>query len=531
MEELEVVGESERTEESEGVEETEGTEVIEEAEGTEGEGTEETKGVEGTDVTEETEGAGKAYVDIPEKEGEFYEMEIAVDEGKFDGNSGDIEVGKFVSFYYTGEFGGKGTPINPKIYSVRKDVTSWAQVLHDKKPKLHQRIWKPTRPIREWTMENQRKFFDDFAKEQGFDPLIAKNWYKFEKKDIDAKIGKGLLHKHNDSLIRALFAIYPEIGLDAGKFKSIPANYWANPDNRKKFFVDYAKERGFDPEIPENWYSVELSDLRKKKGSAGLTKIHKGSLKAALNATFPDIGFKNHKFAKSPTDYWKSPANQRMFFDEFSKSRNFDPLFPKNWYSVKHTDLLATKGCSTIVEQHGSLAKALISNYPNIGLEESQITRTPYAQLYDTPEKRRAFLDAFAARHKFDPKIPDNWYSVTRESVIDSKGGDGLLKQYNRNLINALMDIYPDIGLRREHFRFGKKNFFKLFRELSKLKEFDSKDPRKWYSITSKDILGIPGSKNIKTVFPTLAAALLYNFPNIGLDASKFHPSLFEELH
>ena len=27
------------------------------------------------------------------------------------------------------------------------------------------------------TKEGQRKFFDDFARERGFDPLVATNWY------------------------------------------------------------------------------------------------------------------------------------------------------------------------------------------------------------------------------------------------------------------------------------------------------------------------------------------------------------------
>lgn len=30
---------------------------------------------------------------------------------------------------------------------------------------------------------------------------------------------------------------------------------WNDTRNRKKFFEDYAKENGFDPLVPENWYN------------------------------------------------------------------------------------------------------------------------------------------------------------------------------------------------------------------------------------------------------------------------------------
>lgn len=485
---------------------------------------------EGTDTTK------TAETTKPEKGkgSEFYDMEMAVDEGKFDGNSGDIEVGKFVSFYYAGELSGRGPPINPKIYSVRKDVSSWAQVLHDKqdtKPKLHQRIWKPALPVNDWTMENQRKYFNNFAQQNGFNPLIAKNWYSRMGKEIEEKEGRGLLDKYNGSMIKALLAIYPEIGLDPSKFRIVPVGYWSKAENRKKFLVEFAKEKGFDPEVADNWTSVLQSDLAKKKGAGGMLKIYGNSFKRALVDIFPNVSFKKHKFAQAPADYWKTQSNQKMLFDEFAESKKFDPLNPNNWYSVKDADLSSTKGWATVRKLHGTLAKALLFNYPNIALDETRLVRVSYAQLYDTPEKRRAFMDRFAARHKFDPNVPDNWYSVTRDLVSNTKGGASLLKRYKSSLITALFDIYPDIGLKREKFKFATKNFLKLFVDFARKKQFDPKDHRKWYSITAKDILDMPGSNLIKTIFPNLAAALLHNFPNIGLDISKLDPSLTKDLH
>lgn len=36
-------------------------------------------------------------------------------------------------------------------------------------------------------------------------------------------------------------------------------------ENRKQFFVSYAREHGFDPLIPENWYSVDPKSILNDK--------------------------------------------------------------------------------------------------------------------------------------------------------------------------------------------------------------------------------------------------------------------------
>lgn len=36
---------------------------------------------------------------------------------------------------------------------------------------------------------------------------------------------------------------------------------WGKIENRRKFFEDYAKEKGFDPLVPHNWYRLPRSDI------------------------------------------------------------------------------------------------------------------------------------------------------------------------------------------------------------------------------------------------------------------------------
>jgi len=44
-----------------------------------------------------------------------------------------------------------------------------------------------------------------------------------------------------------------------------PKGYWKNLPNCRKFFDDYAQEKGFDPLDAKNWYAVNLGALRKTK--------------------------------------------------------------------------------------------------------------------------------------------------------------------------------------------------------------------------------------------------------------------------
>lgn len=42
-------------------------------------------------------------------------------------------------------------------------------------------------------------------------------------------------------------------------------NHWSDDGNRKKFFMELAKEKGFDPLVAENWHSIPADIMRNVK--------------------------------------------------------------------------------------------------------------------------------------------------------------------------------------------------------------------------------------------------------------------------
>lgn len=139
--------------------------------------------------------------------------------------------------------------------------------------------------------------------------------------------------------------------------------------------------------------------------------------------------------------YWQVSDNRKRFFDSFATRKEFDPLIAFNWYSVSSTDVMEEKGGNSIMAFYGkSLAQALTTVYPNIGLQQANFSHAPrkfyyyhyicycfIAVLRDTNPtidkyyhdiaNQRAFFDDFAAKQGFDPLISHNWYSVSTVEI------------------------------------------------------------------------------------------------------------------
>ncbi len=69
-------------------------------------------------------------------------------------------------------------------------------------------------------------------------------------------------------------------------------NYWSDALNRRKFFIEFATQKGFDPLVPENWRNITRKELA-KKGPLG---YYQGNIHRALADVFPDSGMHFFRF-------------------------------------------------------------------------------------------------------------------------------------------------------------------------------------------------------------------------------------------
>ena len=175
--------------------------------------------------------------------------------------------------------------------------------------------------------ENRRVFFEKYAANNGFDPRIPSNWYSRSREKIKSipvsssstlpspspylssnffsQGAMQVISYHNYSVSRALIELFPEVPLLLTSFKvdkslvlekstppfsplsilcplfqsfsSRPSlasflslNYliqapWYYTENRKNFFLNYAKENGFDALVAENWYLQSRTRIKSQK--------------------------------------------------------------------------------------------------------------------------------------------------------------------------------------------------------------------------------------------------------------------------
>eukprot|EP00026_Physarum_polycephalum_P003383 Phypoly_transcript_03394.p1 GENE.Phypoly_transcript_03394~~Phypoly_transcript_03394.p1 ORF type:complete len:728 (+),score=54.40 Phypoly_transcript_03394:224-2407(+) len=148
-----------------------------------------------------------------------------------------------------------------------------------------------------YNAKNRRKFFEEYARENKFDPLNPKNWYIQQRKKIEAKKGASrVLWYHNDSVSKALLDLFPDIGLEKECFPMFPL--WCTPTGRQQFFINYALSQGFDPLVAEHWYDHSVHLLH-CKGAARILYHHNLSMAKALLDLFPDIGLDAKQFPKT----------------------------------------------------------------------------------------------------------------------------------------------------------------------------------------------------------------------------------------
>lgn len=89
-----------------------------------------------------------------------------------------------------------------------------------------------------------------------------------------------MLYYYNESFVDALIDLYPNLGLEKHKFhfmQSIKSgkilrfltfmagNHWSSSANRRGFMDSLAKKFGFEPLVPENWYSVPINAVTDEK--------------------------------------------------------------------------------------------------------------------------------------------------------------------------------------------------------------------------------------------------------------------------
>eukprot|EP00026_Physarum_polycephalum_P000339 Phypoly_transcript_00339.p1 GENE.Phypoly_transcript_00339~~Phypoly_transcript_00339.p1 ORF type:complete len:1688 (+),score=210.60 Phypoly_transcript_00339:78-5141(+) len=294
------------------------------------------------------------------------------------------------------------------------------------------------------SVENQRIFFEEYARESGADPLDCAFWYSISATAVLSAKGAGAILSHyGGSVVEALVQLFPDLALDKSRFSIVPKNHWANKPNQRKFFENYALEKGFDPLEPANWYSVNSDIISSHKGAGSILQHYNGGVVDALCNIFPDIGLEKIMFLKKPNKFWSDLRNQREVFENFARSHQFDPLDPSKWYSVSFNTLRSFKNAQSMLAYYnGSIPDALAAVFPEISFEKSKfylVLKKPKNYWADKDNQRK-FFEECAKSQGHTSVIPSK---LSYGDIYKYKNASSVLRYYNQSVHEALKVLYP----------------------------------------------------------------------------------------
>jgi hypothetical protein len=68
-----------------------------------------------------------------------------------------------------------------------------------------------------------------------------------------------------DRYRQAIVEAFPELPFDPAWIRGrpqMPRGHWTDLQNCRKWFCDFAKAKGFDPLVAENWYKVRAHHIK-----------------------------------------------------------------------------------------------------------------------------------------------------------------------------------------------------------------------------------------------------------------------------
>jgi len=89
-------------------------------------------------------------------------------------------------------------------------------------------------------------------------------------------------------------------------------------------------------------------------------------------------------FWKKRKEYWKDPANCRLFLQEFAKDAGFNPLDPHGWAHVTRKQLAAKEGTG-LLDKYGTLRDALKTAFPETFSTNGNMHKISLAKLGISP--------------------------------------------------------------------------------------------------------------------------------------------------
>jgi len=216
--------------------------------------------------------------------------------------------------------------------------------------------------------------------------------------------------------------------------KTEEPTYWDDPKHQLEFLTRV--QRDLKIKTLDDWYKVKRADFT-KKGGAQIVARHGNSLVRCLMAIYPDHPWQPWRFEVVPRNLWDDLDTQKRYFAYLTKELNIKDM--EDWYDVKEETIRAKGGNSFMTNYKNSLAKALMTVYPEHNWQPWRFGSVPVS-MWDDPQKAREFVEWVGT--KLGVKKVEDWYEIRNEDV--RRLGGAYLLNKNGGLMGLLSKNYPE---------------------------------------------------------------------------------------
>lgn len=310
--------------------------------------------------------------------------------------------------------------------TARKPVAEWNRRVEVSREKGH------------WDVkENRVAFAKELAERLG--TREPEDWKAVSTQDLADLGALGLLKKYKGSVAGMLREAFGEEYVPHRCRSRVPAGYWKERANCRRFFEDMARRYGVLD--ADDWERITTVDVIREGGTSLLTKH--GSVFGALRHAFPE----KKTFARPPKErsvkpigYWNSRDNRLKSLHEVVTSLGIRADQRDGWQAVTRRDIVQHGG-GMLMKLYNNSPFAMISDLvPETEMRGTDIGKRVPRRYWDSAENRRQFMLDVA--EKFSVVSQEDWKKV-RWRDLTHMGATSFLNRYD-SVTDALADTFPE---------------------------------------------------------------------------------------
>lgn len=274
-----------------------------------------------------------------------------------------------------------------------------------------------------------------------------------------------------------------------------------------------------------DWYRVRLKDVNKIRPQALGRTLSLTDLKSLLRTAYPSHPWEDSKW-RGKKSFWSSIEQQRAAFDKAMQENGLIEL--SDWYKYSSKALYKWGLGGLLVSYYkGSLVSALRTMYPEHHWLPWRFVL--FRNFWTRVENRREFLESAGA--ELGVATLDDWYSVSRESLLALDGGEKILRRYHHSLPKALSDTFAEHEWHPWLFKTSPRLLFDDFAQRRRYMEWLGSrvgvaQREDWYQITREAFEKNNGAGFLAHCFTNSPKrAVMETFVEHSWDTTKFQTS------